>query len=100
MNNCSVIRDLLPLYMDQEISAEGAALVKQHLADCPECREYYRQLGHIAHALKTPPKSNRYQYSVLAQRIRHRNQVLFTTGCTAALVLGYLIGKKLTSERG
>lgn len=37
--NCAVARDLLPLYVDELLSAETAALLDAHLADCPACRE-------------------------------------------------------------
>ena len=37
--SCDVIRDLLPLYTDQAASADTVALVEEHLASCPACRE-------------------------------------------------------------
>lgn len=41
MNNitCNVIRDLLPLYMEDMISDDSRTLVKNHLAGCPECQK-------------------------------------------------------------
>ena len=43
--SCDVIQDLLPLYTDQAASADTVALVEEHLASCPACREdvYKRQ---------------------------------------------------------
>ncbi len=43
--SCDVIRDLLPLYADRTASADTAALVEEHLASCPACREELRRLG-------------------------------------------------------
>ena len=37
--SCDVIQDLLPLYTDQAASADTVALVEEHLASCPACRE-------------------------------------------------------------
>lgn len=37
--SCEVIGDLLPLCEEGLASAESAALVEEHLADCPACRE-------------------------------------------------------------
>ena len=34
---CEVIRDLLPLYQDELCSPVTAELVRQHLAECPDC---------------------------------------------------------------
>ena len=36
---CSVIRDLLPLYADDVCSSASRELIEKHLADCPECTE-------------------------------------------------------------
>lgn len=41
---CEVIRDLLPLYEDNAASEETAQLVREHLADCPDCREELRKM--------------------------------------------------------
>lgn len=39
--NCNVIRDLLPLYIDDCCSKESAALLEEHLKSCPECGKVY-----------------------------------------------------------
>lgn len=36
-NECSVIRDLLPLYLEGMVSEDTAAYIKEHLENCPEC---------------------------------------------------------------
>lgn len=36
--NCNIIKDLLPLYLDQVCSAETAKAVEAHLVTCPACR--------------------------------------------------------------
>ncbi len=41
---CNVIRDLIPLYYDKICSEESAAIVKEHLEECNDCREYYEEL--------------------------------------------------------
>lgn len=35
---CSIVRDLLPLYVEDMVSAETAQYIKAHLAECPECQ--------------------------------------------------------------
>lgn len=42
--SCEVIRDLLPLYEDDVVSEETAELVREHLKDCPACREELRKM--------------------------------------------------------
>ena len=36
--NCSIIRDLLPLYVEELTSKESAEAVSEHLKNCTECR--------------------------------------------------------------
>ena len=41
---CKVIEDLLPMYHDKVCSAESAALVEEHLKDCPHCKQMLSDL--------------------------------------------------------
>lgn len=41
---CPIVRDLLPLYIDQVVSPETAQAVEDHLGDCPDCRREYESL--------------------------------------------------------
>ena len=36
-NECSIVRDILPLYLENMVSGETGAFVKEHLKGCPEC---------------------------------------------------------------
>ena len=38
---CHMIKDLLPLYLDDLVSEESATAIEQHLKSCSDCREYY-----------------------------------------------------------
>ena len=40
--NCEVIRDLLPLYVDDAASQKTRELIQEHLNTCPDCREDLR----------------------------------------------------------
>ena len=37
-NECCIVRDLLPLYLEQMVSAETAEFLEEHLNNCPDCR--------------------------------------------------------------
>ena len=41
---CEIIRDLLPLCIDNVCSAESAAAVEEHLSECEKCRKYYESM--------------------------------------------------------
>ncbi|MGN0314285.1 MAG: zf-HC2 domain-containing protein [Fusicatenibacter sp.] len=36
-SKCSVVRDILPLYLENMVSEETGAFIKDHLENCPEC---------------------------------------------------------------
>ena len=42
---CAVVRDILPLYAEKMVETETQALVEEHLADCPDCREKLSELN-------------------------------------------------------
>lgn len=48
-NECSIVRDILPLYLENMVSDETGTFVKEHLKDCPECTA-------ALEALKAGPK--------------------------------------------
>lgn len=38
MNNCEIIKDLLPLYKEEVLSEESKTFVEDHLKSCPKCK--------------------------------------------------------------
>lgn len=38
-NECNIIRDILPLYIEGLASADTVAFVEEHLEKCSECRK-------------------------------------------------------------
>lgn len=42
--NCNIIRDILPLYVDEVVSEDTKELVSEHLEGCPGCRQELEQL--------------------------------------------------------
>lgn len=39
---CSVVEDLLPLYLEDMCSDDSKAAIEKHLQECPACRKSYR----------------------------------------------------------
>ena len=42
-NECSIIRDLLPLYAENMVTSDTADFVEEHLKSCEACRKEYEQ---------------------------------------------------------
>ena len=41
---CGIIRDLLPLYIDEVCNEESKQAVENHLSECEKCRNYYNSM--------------------------------------------------------
>ena len=41
---CDIVRDLLPLYVDDVLSGTSREIIEEHLPDCPGCRDYLKKL--------------------------------------------------------
>ena len=43
-NECYIVRDILPLYVEDMVSEETAKFVKEHLENCPECTKEFEDM--------------------------------------------------------
>lgn len=45
MNHCEIVRDLIPLCVDDAASGSSVEFVNAHIAACPECRRVMESMG-------------------------------------------------------
>ena len=50
--NCDIIKDLLPLYIDECCSEDSKRLVEEHIGGCADCRRAYNEMR--SHVGETP----------------------------------------------
>lgn len=43
MNECNIVRDLLPLYADDLASLDSVEFIERHTENCPRCQEIWRR---------------------------------------------------------
>lgn len=55
-NECSIVKDLLPLYAEKMVSPETAVFVETHLKDCAACRREYESVRSTGSALTSPDR--------------------------------------------
>lgn len=41
--SCDVVKDLMPLYHDEVVSADSAKVVEEHMEECASCQQYYKE---------------------------------------------------------
>lgn len=78
MDNCGVVRDLLPLYVDGVCGDASRRLVDEHIRSCPDCAKMLAQLQNSA----CEDSLRREASAVLAPR-RWRNRA-FAASCALA----------------
>lgn len=95
---CSVVKDLLPLYVDDALSPDSRAVVEEHLEGCEGCTEYYHLLktwerDHI----KMKSADDKAVLKKIKGRIKRRRlaAILATAVCVAALAAGVFYGTVL-----
>lgn len=76
-SNCNIIRDILPLYIEDMASVDTVSFVEEHLAICEECRAELEQMKNpkelenksenieAKHAIKTIKKKWSWKIGVL-----------------------------------
>lgn len=88
-NECMIVRDLLPLYVEGLVSDETRAFVEEHLAGCEDCRKALAQIrtspGATADAGVVPLKT-------IKKRLRQqklKSVFLAVTLVMAVLIVGF-----------
>ncbi|MBQ7875509.1 MAG: zf-HC2 domain-containing protein [Oscillospiraceae bacterium] len=63
-NECNIIRDILPLYIENMVNADTAAFVNEHLENCAVCREELENL-------KNPDSSEKIDFDTKENDAAH-----------------------------
>lgn len=86
--NCGVIRDLIPLYLDGVCCGESGKLVEEHLECCEDCRQY---LDRMKEALPQPEPPAGEEKVLKRTAGRLGSRAVGTAAGVTAIVLYWLI---------
>lgn len=91
---CTIIQDLLPLYVDKVCSNDSAELVKNHLRFCPECKRLYDEMTtDLEGGLPTPEVDGKKAFQSLRTNLIWIAVALATmVGCFVANFSGAWMG--------
>lgn len=81
---CSVINDMLPLYIDKVLSRDSTALVEEHLEECKFCRA---SLDQMESTLVIEKDNDNSRIKKLKKRVGIRNFVAVSCLCLFAIVV-------------
>ena len=93
-NKCNIIRDLLPLYVEDMVSADSASFVNEHLSECPSCKAEYKNMKKTnAWETISVEQGDRKQLQKAFQGVKRKLWLVYF-GLT---LVGLMIGLSLTS---
>lgn len=87
---CGLIRDILPLYIDEVCSAESREAAEEHLSECKDCAEYYKALSDDSETVPIPEIEDHKadSYRAVRRRIKHGRWIVI--GISALLLVACL----------
>lgn len=91
MKQCPFVQDLLPLYVDDEVSPESRQLIEVHLSECPDCR------GSLAALRGAPSLPTAASSPTPPDEARFLSRLKRQAGTAAGLILTLLIVTALGS---
>lgn len=89
---CNVIRDLLPIYIDQVCSEDTKIVVEEHLNGCEDCRNLIEELQQeiqLPQLSEDEQKKAKKPFALLKRK--KRNQIMAAMAATAAIMISFWI---------
>ena len=89
---CSVVRDLLPLYIEDMVSSETEQYVKSHLAECSECQRELDSLkeGEGLTAIEKKPTANTEEAKPFKKMMKRLNRQFYSIAYAAIIFFIFL----------
>lgn len=94
--DCCAVRDLLPLYVENMVSKETAALVKEHISECDECRKEAETLSADGFELKQTDAQKNIGDAVPLKRFAKKLNVQMQSMSYALIILFVFLGLFIT----
>lgn len=91
-NECNIVRDILPLYVEHMVSDDTASFVEEHLESCAECREKLTKLKKTAEiadmdiSVSTDYVNEAAPLKVVKKRLRRKQVLTILLSFVAAAV--------------
>ena len=89
---CNIIRDILPLYLDEVVSGDTRELVEEHLSTCEACRREAKLMKADVVLPVNPDVRMSDKKELKKFRSLFRRRKIIVSLISAAVVLGVMIG--------
>lgn len=90
---CEIIKDLLPLYLNNECSEETKTMIEEHLSTCEECRALFKECEQIEQEEKPViPQASVFK--------KVRRKIILTIVSIALFMMAFvfMFGSRISSE--
>ncbi len=103
--DCTVIKDLLPLYYDGVCSEESAEIIKKHLSECTSCDEYYTMLcdaDKIASSAFDERKEleKAKSFKEIKKKLRKKQFIISAVCILSLVIISFVVTTVLKNNRG
>jgi hypothetical protein len=89
MTKCSIIQDLLTVYVSGAVSQDSRELVDEHIASCEDCRSKLKELqNRVAMQLRDNNTANINVFKIMKKKILKRNVLV---GVAASIIMAILV---------
>lgn len=95
---CGIIRDLLPLYIDDVCNEESKQAIENHLTECEECQNYYEAMKSIEGFVKKESDNSedmRMKNSLKKIKSKINKKIRNIVLCAVAAVFVFIVGFNL-----
>ncbi|WP_308653236.1 zf-HC2 domain-containing protein [uncultured Anaerococcus sp.] len=88
---CDVVRDLMPLYIDDVLSENSKIFVKDHIDSCEACRKYYEKLSSEV-KIPVSRESRKKDLRPIEYLKANLSRKIIKRVLAVVLVVGFLVG--------
>ena len=89
-DNCNIIRDLMPLVIDEAASEESAQCVHQHVDRCESSRIYYDGMKHMSDSRKAREEEER-AFALAAQKMKKNRRKRLVRNVLIGMLIGCIM---------
>ncbi len=96
--DCDIIKDLLPLYIDNMTSSNSNQCIEEHLKSCDACKKVYEEMGQTISVEKAPELQN-FKKFLYKTKIMYIIIALLAVGIISigiCLIVNFAVEKRLS----
>ena len=95
---CDIIKDLIPLYIDDVLSENSKIFVKDHIDSCESCRKYYEKLSSDV-KIPVSRETRKYDLKPMEYLKASLSRKIIRRVLAVVLVIGFFVGSFIFATR-